>query len=119
MSFIVYFVLFALYLIILYLDANPYAALPHATDPQIANKLHSIVNPIAPPFYPHPFQQFYPYPPPLDFSMGGYYAEPPLAQPAADQQQSQQTTEPGSQNGTLPPAEIARTIPCRFFPACR
>ncbi|KZP25404.1 hypothetical protein FIBSPDRAFT_1041544 [Athelia psychrophila] len=51
---------------------------------------------------------YYP-PPPMQDGSQGYYA-PPSA--GAEQQW------PGGP-GNLPPADIARFIPCRFFPACR
>ncbi|TIB06365.1 hypothetical protein E3P96_00517 [Wallemia ichthyophaga] len=86
--------------ILLSKNANPYSALPHATDGQMAQKLNASIQP--PPFYPPPMQQFYHYPPPMDMQM--YYPE--------DQQHSNQI-------GTLPPPDIARNIPCRFFPGCR
>ncbi|EIM22218.1 hypothetical protein E3Q22_02973 [Wallemia mellicola] len=89
--------------ILLAKNGNPYSAIPHASDPQVAQKLHAAIQP--PPFYPPPIQHFYPYPPPMDMQV--YYQE--------DQQQQQF----GAQNGTLPPPDVARNIPCRFFPGCR
>ncbi|TIA88896.1 hypothetical protein E3P99_02340 [Wallemia hederae] len=99
--------------ILLSKNANPYAALAHASDPQMAQKLHASLQP--PPFYPPPLQHFYPYPPPMDMHM--YY-------PEDQSQQQQQPPQPpqspfNAQIGTLPPPEVARNIPCRFYPGCR
>ena len=61
-----------------------------------------------------PYYSPYPYYPTLNvqpMSEGGVYYPPPLPQPSGDGM-------PGGP-GNLPPAEIARFIPCRFFPACR
>ncbi|TFY78167.1 hypothetical protein EWM64_g5847 [Hericium alpestre] len=56
-----------------------------------------------------------PVPPPPDGSLPYYpqHPPPPPAQSADDQQQT------GGQQSNLPPPEIARLIPCRYFPACR
>ncbi|EJD03674.1 uncharacterized protein FOMMEDRAFT_154779 [Fomitiporia mediterranea MF3/22] len=66
---------------------------------------------------PHPGSYMY-YPPPFpgamlsDGSPAPYYPPPPppnsMAQPPEN-----------AGNGSLPPPEIARLIPCRYYPACR
>ncbi|KAK7059179.1 hypothetical protein VNI00_001806 [Paramarasmius palmivorus] len=58
---------------------------------------------------PPPPPGAYPYYPPHGMPEGAvYYPQPPEGQPPA-----------GSGPGNLPPPEIARLIPCRYFPACR
>ncbi|ESK98092.1 protein with ankyrin repeats [Moniliophthora roreri MCA 2997] len=58
---------------------------------------------------PPPPPGAYPYYPPPAMPEGTvYYPQPPEGQPPA-----------GSGPGNLPPPEIARLIPCRYFPACR
>ena len=68
------------------------------------------------PFYTPPPSGDYPYFPTINASMssendGGAYYPPSQSQPGGD------TASNGP--GNLPPLEIARMIPCRYFPACR
>ena len=72
---------------------------------------------------PHPGPYAY-YPgvpvPPLPEGAMPYYP-PPLAPPASSPPSGDDQTPPsaGSNVSNLPPPEIARLIPCRYFPACR
>ncbi|KZS95828.1 hypothetical protein SISNIDRAFT_327564 [Sistotremastrum niveocremeum HHB9708] len=55
----------------------------------------------------------------------GYYPPPPQQAPSGEQQPQEQSPQPvqpsidQAAQGNLPPPEVARTIPCRFYPACR
>jgi hypothetical protein len=88
---------------------------------------------MVPPHGYDPNMQFWPPPPPGMF--GGYYAGPPPMGPGPDGAPisfyAPPMSPPGAGGvpehtshapygpGNLPPPEIARMIPCRFFPACR
>ncbi|KAJ3728132.1 hypothetical protein DFJ43DRAFT_1139999 [Lentinula guzmanii] len=92
---------------------------------EILNSAQAKITSLAPPnengFYPETNGEAYPpaaysYYPPYNASPPegvAYYPPPPL-QPHAD---AQPMTALGP--GNLPPPEIARLIPCRYFPACR
>jgi hypothetical protein len=74
-------------------------------------------------YMPHPGPYAY-YPgmpvPPLPEGAMPYYP-PPLAPPTSSPPSAEEQTPPsaGSNISNLPPPEIARLIPCRYFPACR
>ena len=74
-------------------------------------------------YMPHPGPYAY-YPgmpvPPLPEGAMPYYPAPP-APPASNPQSADGQTSPSAGNNmsNLPPPEIARLIPCRYFPACR
>ncbi|VDB85286.1 unnamed protein product [Peniophora sp. CBMAI 1063] len=61
-------------------------------------------------YMPPPGAYYYP-PPPEGM---GFYPPPPHQQPNGEMQGP-----PPAHNSNLPPPEIARLIPCRYFPACR
>ncbi|KAI0003782.1 hypothetical protein BJV74DRAFT_881593 [Russula compacta] len=74
-------------------------------------------------YMPHPGPYAY-YPgipvPPLPEGAMPYYPPPP-APPASSPPSADDQTPPSAGNNVsnLPPPEIARLIPCRYFPACR
>ncbi|KAF5352436.1 hypothetical protein D9756_006030 [Leucocoprinus leucothites] len=69
-------------------------------------------------YYPPPPPEAYPYYPTINPSLstipdgGAFYPPPPPPQAMGE------SHSPGGMNN-LPPPEIARFIPCRYFPACR
>ncbi|KAE9400538.1 hypothetical protein BT96DRAFT_992853 [Gymnopus androsaceus JB14] len=113
--------------------ADPFSASsqgpPHSytQDPnilEILNAAHANSMSAAPPnengFYPEANGDAYPPPPPAPYPFyPAYNPSPPegpvyYPQPHAE---GQPMTAPGP--GNLPPPEIARLIPCRYYPACR
>ncbi|RSH89371.1 hypothetical protein EHS25_002483 [Saitozyma podzolica] len=66
----------------------------------------------APEFYPQP--GFFP----QDGSRGGYMPFPPSGRKDSSLG-GQQSAQQGNGAGNLPPAEVAKTIPCRNFPNCK
>ena len=60
-------------------------------------------------YYPPPAPYYYPMPPPMMPDGVAYYPPPPPPHHLADH----------SGMSNLPPPEIARMIPCRYYPACR
>ncbi|KAI0040803.1 hypothetical protein FA95DRAFT_1611504 [Auriscalpium vulgare] len=65
---------------------------------------------------------YYPGMPVPPLPEGGVPFYPPPVSPAEDQGQQQPSPNaqpPPPQSGNMPPPEIARLIPCRYFPACR
>ncbi|KAG9003776.1 hypothetical protein FRB94_002881 [Tulasnella sp. JGI-2019a] len=84
-------------------------------------------------YMPPPYAPYGYMPPPPEHMMQGYYGPPPpqmqsqLPPPQQQQQHSpNMSRNPDRQNsngssgaGTLPPAEVAKTIPCRYFPMCK
>jgi hypothetical protein len=131
--------------IVIYLGANPAHAsvqgLPEqcTSDPTIVELLRSAAIPKVNPDAPHqdprfihdpnagpPKAYYMPHPGPYAYYPGvpegamPYYP-PPLAPPASSPPSGddQPPLSAGSNVSNLPPPEIARLIPCRYFPACR
>lgn len=79
--------------------------------PMEQNYPHDLSNDPAKGYYPPPGPYYYPMPPPMMPDGGvAYYPLPPPPPP-------HMTDHSGMPN--LPPPEIARMIPCRYYPACR
>ncbi|KAG8960799.1 hypothetical protein FRC03_006122 [Tulasnella sp. 419] len=123
---------------------NPAEGAPVATyENQEGGNYTQDVAPAAGPGYDPAFRGYYYMPPPPNamyppygymqnpspegMPMQGYYPPPPPQQQQQSDQQASQSPQQrrerqeGSNGsaGNLPPADIARTIPCRYYPMCK